>query len=296
MAPTSLVRILLVQDNLEYAAFLKQRFSQESGTQFHIKSVTTLHEAVERLSTKDIDVILLELSLPDSKGIKTFEKIQAQAPSIPVIILTYLQEELTALRAVQKGAQDYLLKAEDESRLLPRVIRCAIERNRVKNELLNLSFSDDLTGLYNRRGFMVLAEQQFKFARRSKKGFFLILIDLDDFKPINDLYGHAQGDAALTYTAGILRKCFRQSDVLSRLGGDEFAILAIEANPDSMPTLYQRLDRAFEHFNLEKNQPYKLSLSAGSAYYDSEKNVSFEQLFETADAMLYQQKRLKSRK
>ncbi len=289
-----LIRVLLIQENPDYAAFLKDLLAKEPNTTFHLKSVATLQQALERLSPKDIDIVLLELSLPDSSGLKSFEAIQTQSPATPVIILTNLTEELTALRAVQKGAQDYLLKAEDEGKLLPRIIRCAIERNRVKNELLNLSFADDLTGLYNRRGFMVLVEQQMKFAKRSKKGFFLILFDLDDFKQINDLYGHIQGDAALTQTAGIFRKCFRQSDIVSRIGGDEFAVLAIEADPVSLAIIYERLDNAFEQFNLEKNRPYKVNFSAGSAYYDPEKPVSFEQLFDTADAVLYQQKRFKS--
>ncbi len=294
MVTIPLTRVLLVQQNPDYASFVKKRFDEETQNTFHLKTAGSIKEASEKLVFGDIDVILLELSLPDGHGIDVFEKIQSQSPAVPIIVLTSIADELTALRTVQKGAQDYLLKAEDEGRLLPRAIRCAIERHRVKTELVNMSFMDDLTGLYNRRGFSVLADQQLKCSRRSKKGFFLFLTDLDGFKQINDTFGHAQGDAALRQTSSVLRKTFRQSDVIARIGGDEFAVLALEANPDSAQIIQQRLETSFEEVLAGKLQGYKLSLSAGAAYFDPAQPVPFEQLFETADGYLYQQKRSRS--
>lgn len=291
MVTVPLTRILLVQENPEYAAFVKNRLNQETQAVFHVKSASTLQEALEQLLSNDIDIILAELSLPDSKGLEIFEKIQSQAPSVPIVILAALADEMNALRAVQKGAQDYVLKIEDEGKLLPRVIRLAIERHRVKTELINMSFADDLTGLYNRRGFSVLAEQQLKCARRSKKGFYLFLMDLDGFKQINDTFGHAQGDSALRHTAALLRKTFRQSDVIARIGGDEFAVLAIESSVDSASIIQQRFETMFEESAAGKSQSYKLSLSSGAAYFDPNDPVSFERLFEIADGFLYQQKR-----
>lgn len=290
------IRILLIQSNPEYAAFLKDRLLRESQPAFHLKTAFTFQEAQEKLLLNDADIILLELSLPDSQGLETFERIQTLAPSVPIVLLISMKDEMLALRAVQRGAQDYLFKAEDESKLLPRVIRCAVERQRVKTELITMSFLDDLTGLYNRRGFCVLAEQQFKLAKRMKKGFILFLADLDDFKQINDMFGHIQGDAALRQTASMLRRTFRQSDILSRLGGDEFAMIAIEAVPESGNVIRARLENVFDDFYLGKAQGYKLGLSLGWAYFDPEKPASFEQLFESADALLYQNKRVRSRR
>lgn len=295
MVTVPLTRILLVQENPDYAQFVKNRLAQETQTAFHLKTASTLQSAMEQLLSNDIDIILAELALPDSRGIEVFEKLQSQAPSIPIVILASLFDEMTALRAVQKGAQDYILKIEDEGRLLPRVIRLAIERHRVKAELINMSFADDLTGLYNRRGFSVLAEQQLKCARRSKKGFYLFLLDLDGFKQINDTFGHAQGDVALRQTAALLRKTFRQSDVIARIGGDEFAVLAIESHADSASIIQQRFETMFEESTAGKSQSYKLSFSSGAAYFDPAEPVSFEHLFEVADGFLYQQKRSRSR-
>lgn len=288
-----MIRILLVQDNPNYAAAVRKQLTKEKNAAFDLNSVTGLRAALEALAAAAPDIVLAELSLPDSRGLATFEKIQKAVPQVPVVILTTLDQELNALKAVQKGAQDYLLKTQGEIKILLRVIRCAIERHRVKHELLQLSFTDELTGLHNRRGFSVLAEQQMKYARRSKKGFLFILMDMDDFKQINDLYGHIQGDAAIIQTAELLRKTFRQSDVIARFGGDEFAVLALESGPDTLATIYQRLEMIFEQYHLTKGRPFKLSVSTGAAYYDPVRAVSFEELFETADGLLYQHKRSK---
>jgi two-component system cell cycle response regulator len=290
---TPTTRILLIQDNSDYAVSVRAHLSKDKEMAFDVHAAASLKAALESLAVKPADIILLELSLPDSQGLETFEKIQAAAPQAPIVILTFLDEELTALHAVQKGAQDYLLKTQDESKLLLRIIRCAIERQRVKQELLQLSFTDELTGLHNRRGFSVLMEQQMKFARRSKKGFLLIMMDMDDFKQINDVHGHIQGDNAITQAADILRKTFRQSDVIARIGGDEFAVLALEAGIETVPVICQRLSGFLEQHNLCKTSPYQLAMSTGAAYFDPLESVSFEQLFEKADNMLYQHKRHK---
>lgn len=286
-------KILLVQDNSDYAVSIRKHFTEDKNTAYAVSDVTNLRMALDLLSKNTYDIILLELSLPDSRGLAGYDKIQNAAPQSPVVILTTLDQELTALKAVQKGAQDYLLKTQDENKLLLRVIRCAIERHRVKRELMQLSYTDELTGLHNRRGFSMLSDQQIKFAKRSKKGFLLILMDMDDFKQINDVHGHIQGDFAITQTAELLRKTFRQSDVIARIGGDEFAVLALEAGADNIAALTQRLETIFEQYNASKVSPFKLSVSAGAAYFEPSKTSSFEELFETADGRLYEHKRSK---
>lgn len=288
------VQVLLIQDNSDYAVSVRKHLAKESEPSFHLKVVSTLQAAMDFLSTSSTDIILLELGLPDSQGLETFDKIQSLAPQVPVVLLTTFDQELLALKAVQKGAQDYLLKTQDETKLLLRIIRCALERHRVKQELLQLSFTDELTDLHNRRGFSVLAEQQIKFSKRSQKGFLLILLDMNNFKKINDTYGHIQGDFAITQTAEILRKAFRQSDVIARIGGDEFAVLALEAGEETREVIQQRLEGFFDQHNQAKIHPFQLSVSAGTAYFDPLKVISFEELFEIADGALYEQKRLKS--
>jgi two-component system cell cycle response regulator len=122
-------------------------------------------------------------------------------------------------------------------------------------ELGNLALTDELTGLYNRRGFMALAERQLKIGRRSGRGMLLFVMDVDRLKQINDSFGHFEGDRALKRTAEVLEETFRDSDVLARLGGDGFAVPAVEASGHSEATIKTRL---FERF--ESNQCRTVSL------------------------------------
>jgi diguanylate cyclase (GGDEF)-like protein len=129
------------------------------------------------------------------------------------------------------------------------------ERTRVEEQLRLLSLTDDLTGLYNRRGFLALAQQQTRVARRDQKPMLVISADLDGLKDINDTFGHQQGDAAIAETAHILRESFRKSDVIARIGGDEFAVLltAGEAEFDR-GRLGARLQRVVDRHNKRRNR------------------------------------------
>jgi diguanylate cyclase (GGDEF)-like protein len=158
-------------------------------------------------------------------------------------------------------------------------------------QLRALTLTDDLTGVHNRRGFLALAEQQLKFARRNQRELVLLFVDMDDFKSINDRYGHREGDAALETAAQILRGTFRDSDVVARLGGDEFVVLA--ADTGSSQAIVDRLARSLDQHNAAATRPYRLSFSVGVARFDPAAPPSIEELLATADAMLYEQKRLR---
>jgi diguanylate cyclase (GGDEF)-like protein len=166
---------------------------------------------------------------------------------------------------------------------------------RAQEAILNLSLTDELTGLYNRRGFLHLAEQHRKLASRVKKEFLILFADLDHMKEINDTYGHAEGDRALVKTAQLLRRTFRESDVLGRLGGDEFTILAIDAPLNFSTTTASRLDAALQQYNTEGAAPYELSLSVGVVGFDPNRDTTIEDLITQADREMYQQKQNKRR-
>ena len=156
-----------------------------------------------------------------------------------------------------------------------------------------LSLIDELTGLYNRRGFFFLAEQQLKISNRTKKGILLLFTDLDDVKSINDTLGHNEGDKALIDTANILKNTFRKSDIIARIGGDEFAILALETSETVTELLSTRLQDNLKSYTAEEARLYKLSLSTGFARYDYEYPIPLEELLIKADANMYEQKRKK---
>ena len=158
--------------------------------------------------------------------------------------------------------------------------------------LQTLAVSDPLTGLYNRRGFLLLAEQQWRLAQRGDRQFLLFYIDVDRFKKINDSFGHKEGDAALQTVANVLRESFRKADILGRLGGDEFAIAAIDAAQESQITMEKRLIHILEQHNSTAERKYHLALSVGALSCDkSLGDLSIEELITRADALMYQQKR-----
>jgi diguanylate cyclase (GGDEF)-like protein len=160
-------------------------------------------------------------------------------------------------------------------------------------KLEELSVLDELTGLFNRRGFMTLANQQLAIAKRRKEQFLIFFIDLDNMKNINDSYGHKEGDYALIETAKIIRKTFRESDFAGRWGGDEFAVMAIDSSIKEFDGIMKRLFKAMEKQNLSSGKPYKLSFSVGAASYPEGRYHSIDDMLEKADIDLYRKKRHK---
>ena len=163
---------------------------------------------------------------------------------------------------------------------------------RAKEKFHQLAITDNLTGLLNRRGFNDFAEKQLKIINRGDKYSFLVFIDLDDFKLINDSFGHDVGDSALVETANILRNTFRQSDIIGRLGGDEFTILSTqENNLEDQFIIRQRLDKNLKLWNMEKRKLFKISFSVGMAVYSPKNPCSYDELLTNADALMYEIKK-----
>ena len=165
-----------------------------------------------------------------------------------------------------------------------------IERKRMEQEIRNLSLTDDLTGLYNRRGFTLLAEQEVKLARREKRDMLLMFGDVDGLKTINDSHGHAQGDLALQEVSTALKETFRESDILARIGGDEFVVLAVDASMERADILTNRIQVALKRRKQQADRPYQLSLSLGIANYDPEAPCTLSELIAQADGRMYRQK------
>ena len=238
-----------------------------------------------------MDLVLLDLNLPDSPGLGTFERLHQHAPLVPIIILTGIQDEALAASTIQQGAQDYLVKGQVECNALVRSVSNAIERARLQAELRNLSLRDELTGLHNRRGFRALVEQELRHSSRDHTSYLLLFADVDGLKLINDSFGHAEGDRALVETAAVLRQSFRDSDILARLGGDEFTAFAMGVSDHSGAPMLPRLRDSLDELNRLPGRRFPLSLSLGVAQYDSDSFVSVDQLLAAADQALYRQKR-----
>jgi diguanylate cyclase (GGDEF)-like protein/PAS domain S-box-containing protein len=167
------------------------------------------------------------------------------------------------------------------------------ELKHMEEELRALSLKDDLTGLYNRRGFTTLAEQHIKMANRGTKGFFMLYADLDNLKMINDKFGHQEGNYALIKIANILTDIYRESDIVARLGGDEFVVLPVVCDGGNIDNIISRLQDKINSFNAQSNRVYKLSLSVGTSYFDPENPYSLDKLLSNADEAMYEQKKNK---
>jgi diguanylate cyclase (GGDEF)-like protein/PAS domain S-box-containing protein len=168
------------------------------------------------------------------------------------------------------------------------------EQKRAQEELRALSLIDELTGLYNRRGFLTLARQQLKMVDRMHRGLFLLFADLDDLKKINDTQGHSTGDQALKDVAQIMKDTFREPDILARIGGDEFVVLAMEgASVVSADILNIRLQNTLTAFTQKHRRPFHLSLSQGVVRHQPGQAVSIEELISQADRLMYDKKRKK---
>ncbi|MDQ6830186.1 MAG: PAS domain S-box protein [Gemmatimonadota bacterium] len=171
------------------------------------------------------------------------------------------------------------------------IMRDITERKQAEATLRTLSLYDELTQLCNRRGFMTLGEQELKVARRAKSPTLLLYMDLNDFKSVNDTYGHAEGDAALVRIAEVLKSTFRESDVVARLGGDEFTVLVVNAIDDTEEVVLTRLRNRLAAANAHATHPYELSISIGIARFDHAAPRTLDELLQDADAALYQHKR-----
>jgi diguanylate cyclase (GGDEF)-like protein len=184
------------------------------------------------------------------------------------------------------------LKSEaPQSQTQQLAVWCAIKEILLEREPLSLAFTDDLTGLHNRRGFLALAGHQLKLARRNAQGLLLFFCDVDHLKEINDSYGHREGDLALIRAADALEQTFRDSDTLARLGGDEFGVVALEASSQNKEGILRRLKKNLEKSNADANEfRYELSLSVGVAGFDPTYFVSLEELMAQADQAMYEQK------
>ncbi len=419
------INILLIEDNHDYARLIHRIISKKSSNLMEVEHHETFSKGFERLLQGEIDLVLLDLELPDSSNIDKIVQIHCST-DVPIVVLTGTDDEQVAIKAVQMGAQDYLMKSSLDSSLLVRSIRYAIERKKVDDQLKrteerfrllienavdliaildidgtitfvspshkrllgyddkellgrkafefihpedlptvveifskgiqhigdenydldmsysaefrfrhkygywvtlesfgklyppnsgetgiivnsrdvterkkmeeslrNLSVTDDLTNLYNRRGFMSFAEHHIKTADRKKQRMMLILIDLDDLKKINDAFGHKEGDMALIDTADVINSTFRKSDLIARVSGDEFVVLTSDTKQNAIEAIRMRLLKNIEAHNSKQKRLYKLSLSFGIAVYEPENPSSIDRLIIEADELMYMDKHKK---
>jgi len=201
-------------------------------------------------------------------------------------LIRILQELDNIANALKSGASNTEMLRD----VLHKTVLSAIRQAIMDRELRSLALSDDLTSLYNRRAFFALAAQQTKVTRRRGEEFLLFFVDVDNFKEINDRYGHGEGDRALIRVGDSLKRTFRNSDIVARLGGDEFAVLALEASCSDRGAILDRLETHLKESSAVEPR-YRLSLSVGVARFDAKQSASLGDLLAQADRAMYEQKK-----
>ncbi len=232
------MNILLIEDDPTDVKIFKQKLGGSGDSpsdSFQIEYANRLKSAMERLREPNrqiFDLIIADLNLPDSHGMETITLLQNQAKGVPILVLTGILDETLALEMAKHGVQDYLVKTELGQASLMRTIQYAVERHRltkekdkVNAELGRLILMDPLTELFNRRGLEKILSREVAWVRRQGSSLTAILLDIDDFKRINDTFGYLMGDQVLKQVAQNLAKALRATDYVSRVGGDEFVIL-----------------------------------------------------------------------
>lgn len=270
---TEASRILLIEDNPRHAQLLREALGEVvpavSGlVPYDLTHVPGLAEGLDRLGSQEFDVVLLDLSLPEAPGLDALVRIRERHEDVPVIALTARGEDDLAIQSIQAGAQDFLQKGRITGELLTRAIRAAVHISNLQAALRSLSFIDGLTGLYNRRGFVTLGDPYIKRAQRQKGQFLIVSADVAGLKQINTIAGYDEGDTVLRAVAEILKKSFRDSDLLARIDGGTFAVMAVDANADKAPIIATRVQYNVEEWNNRTIRRYQLKLNMGFTEFD----------------------------
>lgn len=282
------------------------------------------------LAHSDIpDLIITDILLPDADGFTLVRRLREEPllAGIPVIFHTSIYDDTEIhqlahasgvvfilrkptepqdiLRAVNESLEQSMLSSrlpapeklqrEHLQLLVDNLYQKIMELEKANERLRNLSLIDGLSGLNNRRGFMILATGLLKFARRAGYSSCLIYIDLDSLKYINNTFGHTGGDRALTHFSRILTETFRESDVISRLGGDEFVILLIDATENDLEAMQARLQSGVDAYNEQVEDGCTLSFSMGGIRVDASSSITMEALLSMADEAMYKHKQSRKR-
>ncbi len=268
-------------------------------TELGLLRARNISEASSMLEKSKCDLVLLDYLLPDGNGLDFIKLMNKKELDIPLIVITGGGDETIAAQVLRDGAYDYLPKNRLSERSLTRCIANAMEKHRLRKEIeqaqkkiAKMATTDELTGLYNRRYFIEALNRELSRAGRYKTTLGLGMIDVDNFKKVNDTYGHPAGDRVLCEISSRLTKCIRESDIPGRYGGEEFAVILPRSSEKQTRVVCERFrkltaGKTFEHGHAQFN----LTVSIGFSIYDNSKLSSTEALIAAADQALYQAKR-----
>ena len=312
------IRLLMIDDDAQDVEIVRSFLKDEPLLPIICEHSETLAAGIKRLmdSHPPIHVALLDLNLTDAQGLQCFEQVHLTAPDLPLIILSGNTDHTLAIEAVQKGAQDYLVKGHFDSKSLQRSISYAIERqqllleSKIKTQqlqhlseqlektnqnLAQLATIDGLTQINNRRHFDQIYLAEWKRLARKKEPLSLIMCDVDFFKAYNDTYGHLQGDNVLVQIARTIKHCLkRPADLGARYGGEEFVALLPNTTLTGAVHVAEEIRRSVQALAIphqKSSNSNRITISLGVAcIIPSSQSINPDILLQAADKALYQAK------
>lgn len=274
-----------------------RRILEESGTgvprrpPFEVVTASTLDEGLSLLGARPFDVTLVSIPASDRDALESVSRLRDRFPALPIVLVLDQDDEKLAVDAAAHGVQDCIVRNELVGNLLARALQYAMERQDLQFQIERRSVVDELTSLYNRRGFFAVGEQEWKRSLRKGDGFQLVYVDLDGLKVVNDRDGHEAGDSLIREAATLLVAVFRDTDILARLGGDEFAVIAHQTGTGAPEAIRDRVERAMARHN-GGSSARPVSMSIGIVTFDpaAQPTESLDDLLARADALMYADK------
>ena len=270
--------IIVADDEPVNRGLIQRRLEREG---YHVVTAQNGQEALEKTRELLPDLVILDIMMPVMDGLEACELLKENAATrdIPVIFLSARDETEVKVRGLTLGANDYISKPFKAEELIARVdvairlkrerdqLRLSAEEAEIRAEMAQeRAMTDALTGLLNRYGLQRILTHEHAEALRYKRPLSCLIIDLDNFKEINDTYGHAAGDAALQQFASILTEVVRGSDMVCRYGGEEFLVLLPDTNLDGAAALGEKIRlAASSRLFGDSDDHFRLTLSAGAA-------------------------------
>lgn len=274
------LKILAITADADKKALLSSELEDNKASDRFISKVIvnfsrSFSEGISKILSDDFDIVMIDSELPDAEGFEALDAVQDTIPGLPILLLCGDGDSEFAIAAMNRGAVDFLCNDELSTGILMRTFRFAVQITNLKEEIERRAIIDELTGLYNRRGFFTLADQVMKLSGRNMKKFALIYADLEDVRNTNVDFGIEAGDAMIKKAGNFLAGMFRSSDIVSRISGDEFAVIAHDQDEESLRKLVSRVRKNIEDYNkgLGNDQAIKLNFGIKCCYPESEESL-----------------------
>jgi len=286
--------ILIIEDEEDILALLSSLLESEGYT---IITARNGREGLDRFQEHNPDLILTDVRMPVMDGIEVLREVKTKEYDTEVIILTGHSDEATAIDCLRLGAYDYFCKPLEDIGVITAAVARVLEKRdlELKNrslvrQLEELSIKDSLTGLYNFRYLQKCLDEELERARRYGHKFFILMIDADHFKDINDTYGHLFGDYVLKKLGELISNELRSTDRLFRYGGEEFLVIMNEISKDEVSkAICRQLAAIRNHTFTYEDQKTTVTVSMGGAFFPEEADSKVG-LLKTADRALYRAK------